>query len=106
LSGHAAGAADVFDDDRLMKRGGQAVREDARDRVARASGGEGNHKSHRMRRPVAGLRASDVGSRAGHDDARDGRCARGNEFPWRSHRLLLRGFIAPHSNPEWITGVR
>ena len=50
--GHAAGAADVFDDDLLAQKLGKAGGEDASDRVCRTAGGERNDHGHRPGRPV------------------------------------------------------
>jgi len=53
-SGHAAGAADVFDHDRLPEQFTHALRHDAADRVLRSAGGERNNHRYRARREILG----------------------------------------------------
>ena len=62
--GHAAGAADVFHDDGLVKLGAQAVGDDAGDGVGRSAGAERRNHGDRPVRPVLRLRRMCGGNQA------------------------------------------
>src|SRR5262249_44920009 len=51
-AGHAAGAADVFHDDRLTEFAAQSLGKNAGDRIGRSAGGERYHHRDRPRRIV------------------------------------------------------
>ena len=51
-AGHAAGAADVFDNDLLAEQLGKARSKDPSDRIGRPTGGERHDHGHRSGRPV------------------------------------------------------
>ena len=55
-AGHAAGAADILDDDLLAERLAHARAENARDGVDRPAGGKGHDQVDRPRRPALRLR--------------------------------------------------
>ena len=52
---HAAGAGDVFDNNRLMELAAQPVGDDASDGVGRSARGKGRHHGHRTIRPILRL---------------------------------------------------
>ena len=94
---HAAGAADVFDDDWLMKLGAQAVRDDTGDCVGRTAGGERRHHRHRPDWPVLRLRwmrNQNRGYQAHEASRRSGEGEPSARCFWLAKPQPLRGSVA------------
>ena len=83
-TGHAAGAADILDDELLMQQLAHARCEDSRLRVVRAARGIGHHESHRPHRPILGVTGAD-GAEGRRDGNREGKreCSHPRMLPSR-----------------------
>jgi hypothetical protein len=102
-SGHAAGAADIFNQNGVMELAAESIRDDARDGVARSTGGKGHYHGHRATRPVLTLGASKIGGRLGCNHGRDRRRDEGHRSKQRFHLISLyqigEAVSAPRRHP-------